>query len=103
MSKKDKKGLSSEDDVQTIISMLPQIEKLLKKHRDAVNEYHKYRENGGNEIPGLEKHLGCCENTCGHCGNTKAKVCKEDSKEGSTKPEAAEEVAKAKNTKKKDK
>lgn len=100
MSKKDKKELPSEDDVQAIISMLPKIEKLLKNHRDAVKEYHKYRENGGNEIPGLEKHLSCFESTCGHCGNAEKTVCSE---KDSTKPEAAEEVAKAKKTKKKDK
>ncbi len=100
MSKKDKKGLSSEDDVQAVISMLPKLEKLLKNHKDAVKEYQKYRENGGSEIPGLEKHLGYSENTCGHCENTEKTVC---SKEDLTKSEAAEAVAEAKKTKKKDK
>ncbi len=99
MSKKDKKGLSSENDVQAIIAMLPKLEKLMKNHRDAAKEYQKYKENGGDEIPGLEKHLGCFENTCGHCGNAEKTVC---SKEDSTKDEAAEEVAKTKKTKKKD-
>lgn len=97
MSKKDKKGLSSEGDVQAIISLLPKLEKLLKNHRDAAKEYQKYRENGGNEILGLEKYLSCSEKTCGLCGNTEKTVC---SKEDSAKPEATAEVAKAKKTKK---
>ncbi|GEM_PF-4849225 len=69
MGKKDKKELSLEDDIQVVISMLPKLEKLLKTHKEVTKEYQKYRKNGGDEIRGLEKHLGCSENTCCSCGN----------------------------------
>ena len=99
MGKKDKKELSLEDDVQAVISMLPKLEKLLKTHKEVTKEYQKYRKNGGDEIPGLEKHLGCSENTCCNCGDKEKTVKKEDS----TKPETAEGTTKTKKTKKKDK
>lgn len=96
MSKKDKKALSLEDDVQEIISMIPKLERLLKTHKEVTKEYQKYRKNGGDEIPGLEKHLGCSEPACGHCGNTEKTVLIENS----TKAEATEEIAKTKKRKK---
>lgn len=96
MSKKDKKTLSLEDDVQAIISMIPKLEKLLKIHKELTKEYQKYRKNGGDEIPGLEKHLGCSELDCGHCGNTEKTALMENS----TQPEATEEIVKTKKMKK---
>jgi len=99
MSKKDKKELSLEDEVQAVISMIPKLERFLKTHKEVTKEYQKYRKNGGDEISGLEKHLGCSENTCCNCGNEEKTVAPENS----TKAEAAEGTTKAKKTKKKDK
>ena len=99
MGKKDKKKLSLEDDIQAVISMLPKLERLLKNHKEVAKEYQKYRKNGGDEIPGLEKHLSCSENTCCHCDNEEKTV----TLENSPKPETTEEVTKAKKAKKKDK
>jgi hypothetical protein len=96
MSKKDKKDFSSDDDVQAIITMIPKLERLLETHKEVTKEYQKYRKNGGDEIPGLEKHLGCSGTTCCHSENIEKAV----TIEASTKSEEAEEITKAKKKKK---
>jgi len=71
MSKKDKKGCSSSDDLQAVIAIIPKLESLIKAHKEITEHYQMYRQNGGDEIPGIEKHLVFKEQTCKTCENTK--------------------------------
>ncbi len=96
MSKKDKKGFSSDEDLQAVIAMIPKLEGLVKAHKEIAEQYQMYRQNGGNEIPGIEKHLPFKEQTCEPCEKTKKaeKATKTKAPEGGN--------TKAKKTKKKD-
>jgi hypothetical protein len=97
MSKKDKKGFLSDEDLQAVIAMIPKLENLVKAHKEIAEQYQLYRQSGGNEIPGIEKHLALKEQTC--------EVCKKTTKaEKATRTKVPEvETTKAKKTKKKDK
>ena len=92
MSKKDKKECSVAEDLEAVMTMIPKLEGLIKTHKEITKAYQMYRKNGGDEIPGLEKHLGSRE----QCG----KRC--EKKEKITKNEVPEKIAEAKKTKKKD-
>lgn len=98
MSKNDKKKLPYKGDVQAVISMLPRLEEILKAHEKVTKAYQKYRQDGGDEISGLEKYLGCSL-TC--------EPCKAEEKtiefESSVEPEINKKVAEVKKTKKKEK
>ena len=96
MSKKDKKKCSSDEDLQTVIAMIPKLESLIKAHREIAAQYQLYRQNGGDEIPGIEKHLAFKEQTCETCDKTK----KAEKATKTKVPEA--KVTKAKKTKKRD-
>lgn len=63
MSKKGKKAFTLVEDFKEMIAMVPKLEKLLKAYTDIAGGYHKYRNNGGAAIPGIEKHLGIKENS----------------------------------------
>ena len=63
MSKKDKKIASFTEDSQTVLSLLPKLEGLLKTYISISKGYRLYRENGGDMIQGLEEHLGLKEQT----------------------------------------
>src|SRR5450631_2749736 len=61
MSKKGKKACALEDDFGALIELVPKLEAFIKAHKDISAGYLKYRKNGGEAIPGIEKHLGIKE------------------------------------------
>ena len=57
MGKKEKSA-SAADDFKAMILMVPKLVAFFKMHDEIVAGYQKYRKNGGDAIPGIEKHLG---------------------------------------------
>lgn len=57
MGKKEKSA-SAADDFKAMITMVPKLAAFLKVHDEIVAGYQKYRKNGGDAIPGIEKHVG---------------------------------------------
>jgi hypothetical protein len=95
MSKKDKETCSLEEDFQTVIAMIPKLESLIKIHKEIAEGYQIYRKNGGDEIPGIEKHLGLKEQI--------GESCEKKKKTGKkSKTEVPEEITEVKKAKKKD-
>jgi hypothetical protein len=58
MGKKEKAVASLVEDFQAMIKMVPKLESFIKVYNDIAAGYQKYRKNGGDAIPGIEKHLG---------------------------------------------
>jgi hypothetical protein len=58
MSKKEKTVFALAEDFQAMIAMVPKLEAFIKVHKEIAAGYQKYRKNGGEAIPGVEKHLG---------------------------------------------
>ena len=96
MSKKDKKVCSLPVDFQAVIDMIPRLKSFIKIHQEIAECYQQYRKDGGVEIPGIEKHLGCKEKISECCETTRKK-------EKETKNDEPEEPAEVKKAKKKDK
>jgi len=71
MSEKDKKRCSSDEDLRAVIAMIPKLQCLTKAHKEIAKYYQMYRQNGGDEIPGIEKHLAFKEQICETCEKTK--------------------------------
>jgi hypothetical protein len=61
MSKKEKTDFALAEDFQAMIAMVPKLEAFIKVHKEIAAGYQKYRKNGGEAIPGIEKHLGTKE------------------------------------------
>ena len=61
MSKKEKTEFALADDFQAITAMVPKLNNFIKVHKEIAAGYQKYRKNGGEAIPGIEKHLGIKE------------------------------------------
>lgn len=61
MSKKEKVVLALAEDLQEMIAMVPKLGAFVKVHKEIAAGYQKYRKNGGEAIPGIEKHLGVKE------------------------------------------
>jgi hypothetical protein len=61
MSKKEKTAFALAEDFQAMIAMVPKLEDFIKVHKEIAAGYQKYRKNGGEAIPGVEKHLGIKE------------------------------------------
>ena len=61
MSKKEKAEFALADDFQAMIAMVPKLNNFIKVHKEIAAGYQKYRKNGGEAIPGVEKHLGVKE------------------------------------------
>jgi hypothetical protein len=61
MSKKDKSVFALAEDFQAIIALVPKLKDFIDVHKEIAVGYHKYRKNGGEAIPGIEKHLGVKE------------------------------------------
>jgi hypothetical protein len=95
MSKKDKKSCSVAECFQAVIAMIPKLEGLIKAHKEIAEGYQIYRKNGGDEIPGIEKHLGFKEQSCENCEKLKKS-------EKKSKTKVPEEDAEAKKARKKD-
>lgn len=96
MSKKDKKVIFGAEDSQAVIAMIPKLKGLMKTYQEIAEGYQMYRKNGGDEIPGIEKHLGFKEQISKHSEKTKKS-------ERITKTESPEEKIEVKKAKKKDK
>lgn len=92
MSKKDKKACSLPVDFQAVIDMIPRLKGFIKIHQEIAEGYQQYRKNGGVEIPGIEKHLGCKEEKSKCCEVTR----KEEKEPKNQEPEQPAEVKKAK-------
>ena len=60
MGKKEKKTFALEEEFQAISGMVPKLQTFIKIHKEIAAGYQKYRKNGGEAIPGVEKYLGCC-------------------------------------------
>lgn len=58
MSKKEKAEFALADDFQAMTAMVPKLNNFIKVHKEIAAGYQKYRKNGGEAIPGIEKHLG---------------------------------------------
>ena len=61
MGKKEKAVSTLTEDIQAIIALFPKLETFVKVHKEIVTGYQKYRKNGGEAIPGIEKHAGIKE------------------------------------------
>ncbi|MBV5342017.1 MAG: hypothetical protein J0665_21065 [Deltaproteobacteria bacterium] len=61
MGKKEKAAFALAEDLQAVIAMVPRLSNLIKVHKEIAAGYQKYRKNGGEAIPGIEKHLGVKE------------------------------------------
>jgi hypothetical protein len=94
MSKKEKAAFALDEDLQGIIAMVPRLENFIKVHKEIAAGYQKYRKNGGEAIPGIEKHFGVKEQN-----RTPSEKKKEPVKKQETK--APEESTETKKTKKK--
>ncbi len=61
MSKKEKTVFALEEDFQTVIAAIPKLKAVIKAQREIAAAYQKYRKNGGEAIPGIEKYFGIKE------------------------------------------
>ena len=58
MGKKEKSATAVAEEFKTLIAMVPKLAAFLKTHNEIAAGYQKFRKNGGDAIPGVEKHLG---------------------------------------------
>ena len=105
MGKKEKTAFALAEDFQAIVALVPKLKNFIDVHVEIAEGYQKYRKNGGDAIPGIEKHLGVKEQI-----SLPSKKAKETVKTTETKvPKEAKdakdavESSPAKKTKKKDK
>ncbi|MHB8121624.1 MAG: hypothetical protein ACYDG4_05645 [Desulfuromonadaceae bacterium] len=61
MSKKEKAEFALADDFKAMLTVVPKLNNFIKVHKEIAAGYQKYRKNGGEAIPGIEKHLGIKE------------------------------------------
>lgn len=61
MGKKEKTVFALAEDFQAMIALVPKLESFIKVHKEIAAGYQKYRKNGGEAIPGVEKHFGIKE------------------------------------------
>jgi hypothetical protein len=93
MGKKEKSASVLSEDFKAMIAMVPKLEVFLKVHNEITAGYQKYRKNGGDAIPGIEKHLGIKkQDSAPSLKLIEAKTNKE--------PKASKEVVAGKKTKK---
>ena len=74
MSKKDKSVFALAEDFQAIIALVPKLKDFIDVHKEIAAGYQKYRKNGGEAIPGIEKHLGVKEQISAPSKKTKETV-----------------------------
>jgi hypothetical protein len=94
MSKKEKTVFALAEDFQAMIAMVPKLEAFIKVYKEIAAGYQKYRKNGGEAIPGIEKHLGTKEQSSAPSLKTKKTEIKTEAK-------TPEEDTESKKTKKK--
>lgn len=94
MSKKERAEFALADDFQAMIAVVPKLNNFIKVHKEIAAGYQKYRKNGGEAIPGIEKHLGIKE-------QESAAPAKKKKTAPVKKVEVSEEGAEAKKAKKK--
>jgi hypothetical protein len=61
MGKKDKPVFALAENLQSVAALVSQLETFIKVHKEIAAGYQKYRKNGGEAIPGVEKYLGSKE------------------------------------------
>ncbi|MEI7816031.1 MAG: hypothetical protein WCI45_02455 [Desulfuromonadales bacterium] len=61
MSKKEKAAFVLAEDFRSVLALVPKLESLIKMQKEIAAGYQKYRKNGGEAIPGVEKYLGVKE------------------------------------------
>ncbi len=94
MSKKEKAEFALADDLKAMVALVPTLNSFIKVHKEIAAGYQKYRKNGGEAIPGIEKHLGIKEQESAVPVKKKKAAATPDAT-------APAEVAEAKKTKKK--
>jgi len=57
MGKKDKSVSELAENLHAVTALIHQLENFVKAHKEIAAGYQKYRKNGGEAIPGIEKHL----------------------------------------------
>jgi len=92
MSKKEKTDFALAENFQAMITMVPQLEDFIKVHKEIAAGYQKYRKNGGEAIPGIEKHLGSKEQS----GSPSSKSKKKSTITAAKTPEKGSETKKTK-------
>jgi hypothetical protein len=105
MSKKEKTAFALAEDFQAMITLVPKLKDFIDVHEEIAEGYQKYRKNGGEAIPGIEKHLGGKEQISAPSNKAKETVKTTEvkvPKEAKATKEAVESTP-AKKTKKKDK
>ncbi len=61
MGKKEKTVFALAEDFKAMITLVPKLKDFIEVHEEIAEGYQKYRKNGGDAIPGIEKHLGVKE------------------------------------------
>ena len=61
MGKKEKTAFALAEDFRAMITLVPKLKDFIDVHEEIAEGYQKYRKNGGDAIPGIEKHLGVKE------------------------------------------
>jgi len=58
MSKKEKSVCTLVENFESVTTLVNNLQAFIKTHKEIAAGYQKYRKNGGEAIPGVEKHLG---------------------------------------------
>ena len=103
MSKKEKTAVTFVENFQTVATLVPKLEAVIKVLNEIATGYQKYRKNGGAAIPDIEKHLGIKEQNSVPSKKTKkpAKTTKSKVPKEAKAPKETIEIPAVKKTKKK--
>ncbi|MEI8103206.1 MAG: hypothetical protein WCG61_06740 [Chlorobium sp.] len=74
MGKKDKSVFALAEDFEAVVALVPKLRDFFDAHKEIAAGYQKYRKNGGEAIPGIEKHLSIKEQISAPSKKTKDSV-----------------------------